>query len=527
VWFDDQTGDESGSWVTSPFEGGRIERLFDSSEPGWPAGIAVGRKVIAAGRSGRDGYTIEVSSDGDEPRGLHHSTYSAWVGGSQLRGGYNLGGLSPDERLLCIEHSERGDEVRPALRVLDVRTGDVVGEQWDGEGFGLLAAAWSPVPDDQRLLVRHELEDRERPAIWDLGDGTRSRLDVDLPGDVVPLDWWPDASAVLLKHSFEGRDQLYRLSLSDQRLSRLEHAGGWVDDARVRPDGDVWLEISSGGTAPRAISIARGDVLPARDRAPDGVPFTPWRFQGRAAEVHGFFATPPNERGPFPTVMYVHGGPTWLYADSFNPEAQAFVDHGFAVGMVNYRGSTGYGRTWRDSIIGDIGFPEEEDVVAGLEDLTARGIAMPGRAAIYGRSWGGFITLLSIGRRPDRWRAAVGGVPVGDYAAGYDELSPDLQAYDRYLLGGKTPHEVPELMAERSPIVYAERVRTPTLVLVGRNDSRCPYGQAMAWVHAVRAAGGDVEVYEYDSGHSSYDVDEVVRQTKLGVDFLTSHLRAE
>jgi dipeptidyl aminopeptidase/acylaminoacyl peptidase len=118
-------------------------------------------------------------------------------------------------------------------------------------------------------------------------------------------------------------------------------------------------------------------------------------------------------------------------------------------------------------------------------------------------------------------------VPVGDYAAGYDELSPDLQAYDRYLLGGKTPHEVPELMAERSPIVYAERVRTPTLVLVGRNDSRCPYGQAMAWVHAVRSAGGDVEVYEYDSGHSSYDVDEVVRQTKLGVDFLTRHLRVE
>jgi dipeptidyl aminopeptidase/acylaminoacyl peptidase len=110
---------------------------------------------------------------------------------------------------------------------------------------------------------------------------------------------------------------------------------------------------------------------------------------------------------------------------------------------------------------------------------------------------------------------------VGDYAAGYDELSPDLQAYDRYLLGGKTPHEVPELMAERNPIVYVDRVKTPTLVLVGRNDSRCPYRQAMAWVEAARAHGAHVEVYEYDTGHSSFDVDEVVRQMGVVLEFLS------
>jgi dipeptidyl aminopeptidase/acylaminoacyl peptidase len=222
--------------------------------------------------------------------------------------------------------------------------------------------------------------------------------------------------------------------------------------------------------------------------------------------------------------MLVHGGPTWLDSDRWDPLVQAFVDHGYVVGTANYRGSAGYGRAWRDSIIGNIGLPEEQDVVSGLEDLVGRGVADPARAVIGGWSWGGYITLLSIGRRPDRWRAAIGGVPVGDYAAGYDELSPDLQAYDRYLLGGKTPHEVPELMAERSPISYAERVRTPTLVLVGRNDSRCPYGQAMAWVERVQAAGGHVEVYEYATGHSSHDVDEVVRQVREVLDFLARHV---
>ena len=127
---------------------------------------------------------------------------------------------------------------------------------------------------------------------------------------------------------------------------------------------------------------------------------------------------------------------------------------------------------------------------------------------------------------PGRWRAAIGGVPVGDYVAGYDQLSPDLQAYDRYLLGGKTPHELPELMAERSPIAYADRVRTPTIVLAGRNDTRCPFEQAMTWVEAVRAAGGEVEVYEYDTGHISFDVDEVVRQMRAILDFLARHVPA-
>ena len=525
IWFDDESGDESGRWVAAPFEGGPTRPLFPDLEPGWPAGLALGRDVVVVGRADRGGYAIEAWDDGAPRRQLYASGMVAYIGGSAgERGGFNLGGLSADDRLVCIEHAERGDEVRRALRVFDVSTGEVAGEQWDGEGLGLEAAAWSPVPGDQRLALRHELHDRERPAIWDLERRSRRNLDVGLPGDVVALDWWPDASALLVKHAFEGRDELFRLGLAEGGRERIEHPEGSIDDARVRPDGDVWFHISSGGSPVRVLSSRGQDIVRISERAPEGVPFQSWHFANpRGDRVHGFCATPPSG-GPFPTIMYVHGGPTWLHADRWNPYVQAFVDHGMAVGLVNYRGSSGYGRAWRDSIIGNIGLPEEEDVACGLEDLVARGIADPGRVAIGGWSWGGYVTLLSIGRSPDRWRAAIGGVPVGDYAAGYDELSPDLQAYDRYLLGGKTPQEVPELMSKVSPIVYARDVRTPTLVLVGRHDTRCPYGQAMAWVDAVRSAGGHVEVYEYDTGHSSHDVDEVVRQMKVILDFLARHL---
>jgi acetyl esterase/lipase len=525
IWFDDATGDESGRWVTVPFEGGQPQPLVPGVAPGWPAGIALGRRVVVVGRSDRDGYALHASIAGAAPTEIYRHVEAAMVGGAaRPGGGFNLAGLSSDELLLCIEHSEHGDDVRRALRVLDVRTGEVLGDQWDGDGLGLEAGAWSPVSGDSRLAFRHEREDRERPGLWDLERDFRRDFELEVPGDVVPLDWWPDASALLVAHLFEGRHELFRLDVGTGAVRRIEHPQGTIEEARVRPNGDVWMSVSSGGSPPRLLSQDGEEVLPPAERAPEGMPFRPWHFRNPSGDrVHGFIVAPDRE-GPLPAIMLVHGGPTWLYADQWHPRAQAFVDQGFVVGIVNYRGSAGYGRAWRDFIIGNIGLPEEEDVVAGLEDLVAQGLVDSTRAAIGGWSWGGYITLLSVGLRPERWRAAVGGVPVGDYEAGYDQLSPELQAYDRYLLGGKTPHEVPELMAERSPISYSGRVRTPTLVLVGKNDTRCPYGQALAWVEAVRAAGGLVEVYEYDTGHSSYDIDEVVRQMRTVLDFLNRHL---
>ena len=113
----------------------------------------------------------------------------------------------------------------------------------------------------------------------------------------------------------------------------------------------------------------------------------------------------------------------------------------------------------------------------------------------------------------------VAGVPVGDYAASHEDLSPPLQAYDRYLLGGGIDEKA-ELVRERSPITYADRVRTPVLCLIGEHDSRCPPRQAYLWVDAVRARGGDVEVYSYETGHSSFVVDEEISQMRAVLDFL-------
>jgi dipeptidyl aminopeptidase/acylaminoacyl peptidase len=81
-------------------------------------------------------------------------------------------------------------------------------------------------------------------------------------------------------------------------------------------------------------------------------------------------------------------------------------------------------------------------------------------------------------------------------------------------------HDLPEFIAERSPITYVDRVKAPALVLVGENDTRCVPGQVYAYVDALRNAGGDVEVYSYNEGHSSYVVDTEVDEWRTVLGFL-------
>jgi dipeptidyl aminopeptidase/acylaminoacyl peptidase len=523
VWFQDETGDESGRWLVQPFGGGNSVPLLDGVPEGWNEGLSQAPGVVAAVISDRDGFALFVSTDGGPVNELYRTTESMRIGGVDW-GGFTRAGLSADGSLLCLEHSEHGDLIHPALRVVDPRTGATVGEQLD-EGMSLRAAAWSPVPGDQRLVILHEREGDELPAVWDLRTGVRSDLPLDPGmGAVEAHDWWPDGSAILLIHLHEGRHQLSRYDVETARVTAIEAPPGQIPKARVRPDGRVWFLQSQSDRQPLVLDELGREVLRAQgERAPAGRPYTSWYFDNSEGQkVHGFHVTPEAGAGqgpPFPVMMFVHGGPTWLDMDRWQPEVQAYVDAGFAVGLVNYRGSIGYGRRWRDTLIGNIGGPELEDVNSGLADLVRRGIADPRRAVIAGWSWGGYVTLLELGKHPELWVCGVAGVPIGDYQAGYEDLSPLLQAYDRALIGSP-PSEAPELMRERNPINFADRVKAPVLIIAGEHDSRCPIRQVMLYVEKLQAGSHPHEVYRFSTGHSSFDVEERVRQVRTILDFL-------
>ncbi len=523
LWFEDESGDEAGAWVVQPFHGGAKRPSSTASHmagrtasPRRRGSSSPGSATVTASRSmSRWAASRRASCTG-------RANTSDWA--APAGGGFVRGALSADGTLLCLEHAEHGDLIHPALRVVDPRSGATVGERRD-EGMHLASSCWSPVAGDLRLAFTHERDGDERPGIWDLASGARHDLELDLGGAVTAADWWPDASALLLLNILEGRSYVYRYDVASGALEQIATEPGFVWRARVRPDGRIWLLHEQGRRRRLVLDDSRAEVVTLDGSAPEGRPYESWHFENEHGQgVHGFFVTPDDSGGPFPVLMFVHGGPTWFDLDRWQPEVQAYVDLGFVVGLVNYRGSTGYGREWRDTLIGNIGGPELEDVNAGLRDLVVRGLADPDRAVIAGYSWGGYVTLLELGKHPGLWQCGVAGVPVGDYEAGYEELSPVLQAYDRALLGGKTPAELPELMRERNAINFADAVRAPVLFFIGRNDSRCPYGQAMAYVDKLAAREHPHEVVVYETGHSSFDVDEKVEHVGIAREFLRRHV---
>ena len=524
LWFQDETGAESGRWLVQPFAGGETAGLLEGVPHGWNEGLAQAPGIVAAGISELNGFGVYVSLDGAAAREIYRSTESVRLG-SVDEAGFLRGALSPDGSLLCLEHAEHGDLIHPALKVVDPRSGATVGELTD-HGMSLVAKCWSPVGGDQRLAFDHEREGDQRPGIWNLETGERHDLAVGLEGGVFVEDWWSDGRALLLLNRFEGRDRLLRFDLESGDLGPIASEPGFIWKARVRPDGRVWFLHEQGHRLRRIVDDSGSEVLSVGgDPPPQGRPYESWHFLNpHGQRVHGFYVTPDESGGPFPVIMFVHGGPTWLDLDRWQPEVQAYVDSGFAVAMVNYRGSIGYGREWRDTLIGNIGGPELEDVNAGLADLVERGIADPERAVVAGWSWGGYVTLLELGKHPELWRCGIAGVPIGDYEDGYEDLSPLLKAYDRSLLGGAEPRDVPELMRDRNPINFVDNVRAPVLFVIGRNDSRCPYRQAMRYVERLERRSHPHEVYVFETGHGSFDVDERVRQVSTILRFLAQHV---
>ncbi|WP_055524497.1 S9 family peptidase [Streptomyces graminilatus] len=523
-WFDDKDGDEYGVWRRQPFAGGAEGSEDEFATPGleasYPAGLALGRdgRTAVVGRStDEDGTTIHLAVAGTSPVVIYRHRESAGVGD-----------LSHDGSLIAIEHTEHGDAMHSALRVLRP-DGTTVAELDDTKGgaeeLGLEVLGFPPVEGDARLLVGHQRRGRWEPLVWDVLSGEETDLGLDLPGDV-SAEWYPDGSGLLIAHSFEARSELFRYDLTARELVKVETPPGTVSGATARPDGSVEYLWSS-SEQPSSVRSTTGAVVldPPGLKSPGSVPVEDVWVEGPGGRIHALIQRPKGVEGPLPTVFDIHGGPTWHDSDSFAAGPAAWVDHGYAVVRVNYRGSTGYGREWTDALKHRVGLIELEDIAAVREWAVTSGLADPDRLILTGGSWGGYLTLLGLGVQPDAWALGLAAVPVADYVTAYHDEMEALKAMDRTLLGG-TPEEVPERFEASSPLTYVDAVKAPVYISAGVNDPRCPIRQIDNYVKRLEARGAVHEVYRYDAGHGSLVVDERIKQVRLELEFVERHLGA-
>ena len=517
-WFADKDGNEFGHWVSEPFGGGAAATpAVAGVTDGYPSGLEIGDTMVAVGTATDDGTTIWVApTAGGAPRAIYQSAEDAGVGA-----------LSKDDTLLAIGHSEHGDSRHPAVRVLRVDDGSTVGERWDGEGLGLGPLEFSPVDGDQRLLMTHERRGREELLIWDVATDTEHEVVLDLPGELAAC-WYPDGSALLIDHVHSARNTLHRYDLATNELSTVDTPPGVLGGITVRNDLTIEYGWSSSAqpSVIRALSKDGTDqvlLTPPGEQAAPSVQLSDAWVDGPGGTVHALVAKPAGATDPLPTAFFIHGGPQAADEDRFSPARAAWVDAGFAVVHVNYRGSTGYGSKWRDAIEGRPGLTELEDIAAVHDWAVRSGLADAARTAIVGYSWGGYLTLLALGTQPKRWAAGVAGVPVADYVAAYEDEMEPLRAFDRALFGG-SPQDLPDLYRQCSPLTYVDAVEAPVLVLAGENDPRCPIRQVDNYLDALAERGKDYAVYRFDAGHGSLVVAETLRQTAAEIHFVRTIL---
>lgn len=234
-------------------------------------------------------------------------------------------------------------------------------------------------------------------------------------------------------------------------------------------------------------------------------PMQPVLYTARdGLDIHGYLTTPvgiPAQN--LPAVLLVHGGPwardTWGY----DPEAQWLANRGYAVLQVNFRGSTGYGKTFLNAGNREWAAKMHDDLLDGVNWLVQKGIADAQRVAIMGGSYGGYATLVGLTFTPEVFAAGVDIVGPSNLLTLMQSIPPywePLKAQFYHRVGNLDTE--PDFLKERSPLFFCDRIQKPLLIGQGANDPRVKQAESDQIVEAMAQAGKPVEYVLYpDEGH--------------------------
>ena len=293
-------------------------------------------------------------------------------------------------------------------------------------------------------------------------------------------------------------------------------------DVGSNRDGRVLAAVKRSGSEPAEVWAGPPERL--RRVSDHHAPLRAFRFGSQepfyweasdGLALDGVLIRPPDASvGPLATVILVHGGPYSRTTAGWNLHplnwGQWLATHGYAVLMPNYRGGIGHGQRFAVTARGAVGLGDFGDVMSAVDAAVDRGIADPERLGIGGWSQGGFMTAWAV-TQTARFKAAVMGAGVSDW--GMLTLTSDLPTFES-VLGGSRPWDGagPHRHAEISPISYATRASTPTLILHGKNDARVPVTQAIGFERALRSAGTPVQLVVYPRephriGESAHQLD--------------------
>jgi dipeptidyl aminopeptidase/acylaminoacyl peptidase len=233
-----------------------------------------------------------------------------------------------------------------------------------------------------------------------------------------------------------------------------------------------------------------------------------------------------NRDGTNPALILPHGGPTGQMVDYWNTDVAALASRGYICLAPNPRGSTGYGLDFQKANFQDLGGGDLKDEIAGVEFLKQTGYVDPKKIGITGGSYGGFMTLMAIGKDPDIWRAAVEEYGIINWSSMLKSSDPSLNEYLKALLGD--PEQNRKVYEADSPITYIRNEKAPLLVLQGDNDPRVPKEEAQQVVDILRKEGRVVDVHYYpNEGHGFVKRENQIDAIRRTIAWFDRYLKGE
>ena len=378
-------------------------------------------------------------------------------------------------------------------------------------------AKWHP--DGKRILVLTETGTHRKLGIMEPG-GSAVQWLIDNPDrninnafvpencdDMVVIEYRLGRINCSLLDYFDGNE----IDLTPERGNLIPLAparsGDWVGfyyDARQ--PGDLVLfdrkSASSGGFT-SLTELWKGAGLDQKQLA-SAEDFT-WRSSD-GLSIHGWLYRPPGKA--LGTIVYVHGGPNYHSRDFLNPQIQYLVNCGFIVFDPNYRGSTGYGLPFKQSILEDgWGGREQDDIRTGIEALIDAGISQPYKIGITGTSYGGYSAWWAITHFPKEIVAAAAPIcGMTDLVVDYETTRPDLRPFSAEMMGG-TPGQIPQKYRQRSPIYSVDNIQGKLLIVQGGRDPNVTPENVSTVVEALDNGKVSYELLVFeDEGHGIHKV---------------------
>lgn len=400
------------------------------------------------------------------------------------------------------------------LTAYDIASGNLIGKCTE-DGVSIEPFAFGPQLNDWRFLAYYRSPDTCHPIIWNLETGHVDHLLSDqLPGDLQPWGWSPDGQSILACQELNARRRLYLFNL-EQRLPQLINLpDGHLLEAHFLDATQLLVLIEDNLNPPYVLKVdlETQTYAPYFSLSPlqSGPKFRSVNIPlNDQLQLQGWLGLP--AQLPAPCIIHLHGGPAATAYNDYQPGLQNWLEAGFVVLNLNYRGSSGFGAEFQDAILGQPGELEKQDLYLASRWLIDQGFVHPDQVMLEGASYGAYIALKTLLAYPDQFRAGLLSALILDWADLYQNVDEALQIYIETLFAG-TPETNPAAFQQAqislSPVLTDS---APALCLIESQHDRgaTPYEKVAEFFSAFQAAGGHGELHQLSGSLREFEAQQI------------------